>query len=180
MHSKSPYHAFAHCKVFATAAPRRARTLISVSFSGLPLPRPVWINGLVGSYPANSLIHRRLILERIAIACIAMLFSNQTFQYQLPTKYYAQFPGFGSSQGQIIHVLLSRLPEASIALPPRLACLNRISIAVSSSRISWNYSFQIFFNQPLIFRWFFLKKSFGNLNWNWITHFRFFKRFLFA
>ena len=64
LHSKSPYHAFAHCKVFATAAPRRARTLISVSFSGLPLSRPVWIKGLVGIYPANNLIHRGLTLER--------------------------------------------------------------------------------------------------------------------
>ncbi len=69
LHSKSPYHTFVHCKGFATAAPRRARTLISVSFSGLPLSRPVWINGLVGIYPANYLIHRRLILERLLAWC---------------------------------------------------------------------------------------------------------------
>ena len=68
-HSKSPYRAFAHCKGFATAAPRRARTLISVSFSGLPLSRPVRINGLVGSYPANDLIRRRLILGRLLAWC---------------------------------------------------------------------------------------------------------------
>ena len=63
-HWESPYHAFAHCRGFATAAPRRARDLISVPFSGLPLPRPVQIFGLVGSYPANNLFCRRLVLRR--------------------------------------------------------------------------------------------------------------------
>ncbi len=62
-HSKSPYRASAHCKGFAPAAPRRARDLVSVPFSGLPLSRPVRIFGLVGSYPANNLIRRRPILR---------------------------------------------------------------------------------------------------------------------
>ncbi len=62
-HFESPYHTFVHCKGFAPAAPRRARTSVSVSFSGLPLSRPAWIFGLVGRYPANNLIHRRLILR---------------------------------------------------------------------------------------------------------------------
>ncbi len=61
-HSGFPYHTFVHCKGFAPAAPRGARTSISVSFSGLPLSRPLWILGLVGLYPTNCLIHRRLIL----------------------------------------------------------------------------------------------------------------------
>ena len=38
-------------------------------------------------------------------------------------------------------MLLSRPPKAPYT-PFRLACLNRISIAVSSSRISWNYTKQ--------------------------------------
>ena len=63
-HLGSPYHTFVHCKGFAPAAPRGARTIISVSFSGLPLSGPLRIVGLVGLYPANSLIRRRLILER--------------------------------------------------------------------------------------------------------------------
>ena len=53
-----------HCGGFAVAAPLRAWTLVSVSISGLPLSWPVRIKGLVGHYPANSLIRRRLILER--------------------------------------------------------------------------------------------------------------------
>ena len=61
-HLGFPYHTFVHCKVFAPAAPRGAGTRISVSLSGLPLSRPVLILGLVGRYPTNSLISRRLIL----------------------------------------------------------------------------------------------------------------------
>ena len=78
-HWESPYHAFAHCRGFATAAPRGARDLISVPFSGLPLPRPVQISGLVGSYPANNLFCRRLVLRR------AVLHEEQAFgQLHLP------------------------------------------------------------------------------------------------
>ena len=62
-HERLPYHTFVHCRVFAPAAPRRARTSISVSFSGRPLSRPLRILGLVGHYPANSLIRRQLILR---------------------------------------------------------------------------------------------------------------------
>ncbi len=62
-HSESPYHTFVHCKGFAPAAPRRARSSVSVTFSGLPLSRPLLIVGLVGHYPANNLISRRLILK---------------------------------------------------------------------------------------------------------------------
>lgn len=63
-HVGSPYHTFVHCKGFAPAAPRRAGTSISVSLSGLPLSWPVPIIGLVGRYPTNDLIDRRLILKR--------------------------------------------------------------------------------------------------------------------
>jgi hypothetical protein len=62
-HFGFPYHTFVHCKGFAPAAPRRARTCISVSFSGQPLSRPLRILGLVGHYPTNSLIRRQLILR---------------------------------------------------------------------------------------------------------------------
>ncbi len=61
-HLGYPYHTFVHCKVLAPAAPRRARTSISVSFSGQPLSRPLLILGLVSHYLANDLISRRLIL----------------------------------------------------------------------------------------------------------------------
>ena len=61
-HLGFPYHTFVHCKGFLPAAPLRARTLVSVSFSGLPLSRPVLIFGLVSHYLTNNLISRQLIL----------------------------------------------------------------------------------------------------------------------
>ena len=81
-HSNYPYHACAHCKGFLTAAPRRARDLISVPFSGLPLSRPVPIAGLVGRYPANYLIGRRLIEVRLhpACGCILSSFNHSRFE----------------------------------------------------------------------------------------------------
>lgn len=63
-HLEFPYHTFVYCKVFALAILRRVRTLISVSSSRLPLSWPLPIVGLVGHYPTNNLIGRRLILRR--------------------------------------------------------------------------------------------------------------------
>ena len=61
-HSGFPYHTFVHCKVFATAAPLRARALVSVPFSRLGLSSPLLIFGLVSLYLTNNLISRQLIL----------------------------------------------------------------------------------------------------------------------
>src|SRR3990172_5853177 len=63
-HSESPRHAFAHCGGFATAAPLRARTSISVSFSGQPLSWPLPVLGLVSHYLTNYLMGRRPIVKR--------------------------------------------------------------------------------------------------------------------
>ena len=64
-HSDSPHHAYAHCGVCAPAARRSARAIVSVPFSGLLLSYPLRVIGLVGRYPANSLIRRSLIAERL-------------------------------------------------------------------------------------------------------------------
>ena len=82
-HSKFLCHTFVYCRIFAPAAPRRARVLISVPFSGLPLSRPVWIFGLVGSYPANYLIHRSPILKRQHLHGVRHL-RTETFQFPVP------------------------------------------------------------------------------------------------
>ena len=63
-HSRFPYRRCRHCKVFAPAAPRRAWIRVSESISGLLLPQPVPIKGLLGRYPNNNLIGRRPILRR--------------------------------------------------------------------------------------------------------------------
>ena len=63
-HSDSPHHASAHCGVCAPAAHRSARALVSVPFSGLMLPHPLRVIGMVGRYPAICLIRRSLIVKR--------------------------------------------------------------------------------------------------------------------
>ena len=102
-HSEFPYHTFVHCKVFATAAPRRARTSISVSFWGLPLSWPLWISGLVSLYLANYLIHRRLILRPYVSE---KAHSSSNFLSSITLR----LPRLSSILGQIIDVLLSLLP----------------------------------------------------------------------
>ncbi len=75
-HSDFPHHASAHCGVCAPAARRSARALVSVPFSGLMLSHPLRVIGMVGRYPANSLIRRSLIAERKhSISCS---FSSKT------------------------------------------------------------------------------------------------------
>ena len=61
-HEGLPYHTCVHCRVFAPAAPLRARTLISVSFWRSSLSRPLPIFDLVSHYLTNNLIGRHLIL----------------------------------------------------------------------------------------------------------------------
>ncbi len=99
-HLGFPYHTFVHCKGFAPAAPRRAGASISVPLSGLSLPRPVLIVGLVGLYPANNLIRRRLILGSRKVHSSINPISGVTFS----------FPKLSQTQGQIIDVLLSLTP----------------------------------------------------------------------
>ena len=63
-HSEFPYRTVVQCKVFAPAAPRRARYLVSDTVSRLLLSQPVPITGTVGRYPTVYLIGRSHILWR--------------------------------------------------------------------------------------------------------------------
>jgi hypothetical protein len=111
LHSEFPCHAFAHCKVFAPAAPRRARGLVSVPFSGLQLPLPVQIIALVGHYPANWLICRRPILKRLAAL------EQSVFQLLCSIGYYPQFP----KVTPVFRVGYLRVTEPDAELP--LTCM---------------------------------------------------------
>ncbi len=102
-HSGFPYHTFVQSKGFAPAAPRRARVSISVPFSGLPLSRPVLIIGLVGHYPANNLISRRLILWHYFL-------KRNHSRIPFISGFTLSFPRLSLTIGQIIDVLLSSLP----------------------------------------------------------------------
>ena len=67
-HLGFPYRTVVQCKVFAPAAPRRARNLVSDSVSGLLLSQPVPIIGTVGRYPTVYLIGRSHILQRRSVS----------------------------------------------------------------------------------------------------------------
>ena len=53
--------ACAHCPIFPTAASRRSLGRVSVPVWLVVLSDQLWIVALVGLYPANKLIQRRLI-----------------------------------------------------------------------------------------------------------------------
>ena len=58
--------AFAHCPIFPTAASRRSLGRVSVPVWLIILSDQLTIVALVGLYPANKLIVRRLLSRRLA------------------------------------------------------------------------------------------------------------------
>ncbi len=103
MHVGFPPHAFAHWGGFAPAALRGARTSTSVSFSGLPLSRPLRISGLVSHYLTNNLIRRHLILG-------CCLWRKEHSSDNPLSGISFSFPKISQAQGQINDVLLSITP----------------------------------------------------------------------
>ena len=63
IHAALLRQAFAHCAKFPTAASRRSMGRVSVPLWLIILSNQLLIVALVGIYPANKLISRRLILE---------------------------------------------------------------------------------------------------------------------
>ena len=55
---------FTHCPIFPTAASRRSLGRVSVPVWLIILSDQLRIAALVGHYPTNKLIRRRLILQR--------------------------------------------------------------------------------------------------------------------
>ena len=96
-------------------------------FSGLPLPGPLPISGLVGHYPTNYLIGRQLIPR----PCV---WGEAHSSWISLSGFNLSFPRVSQTLGHIIDVLLSSLPVA--LRPPGLACLTRILLAAASRRIN--------------------------------------------
>ena len=63
-HAASRRQTFVHCARFPVAATRRCMGRVSVPFWGVTLSRPLPVVALVGHYPTNKLIGRRLLLRR--------------------------------------------------------------------------------------------------------------------
>ncbi len=66
-HAALPDQACAHCSIFPTAASRRSLGRVSVPVWLIVLSDQLRIVALVGRYPTNKLIRRRLIYQRKAI-----------------------------------------------------------------------------------------------------------------
>ncbi len=66
-HAALPDQARAHCPIFPTAASRRSLGRVSVPVWLIVLSDQLRIVALVGRYPTNKLIRRRLIYQRKAI-----------------------------------------------------------------------------------------------------------------
>ena len=112
-HSEFPYHAFAHCKGFAPAASRRTRALVSVPFSGLQLPLPLLIIGLVSRYLTNYLIRSSLILRRNG-SNSPRIFPIKHSSIDGASGINLSFPRLYPSLGQIDYLLLSRTPSVEV------------------------------------------------------------------
>ena len=127
-HLGSPYHTCVHCKGSAPAAPRGARSSVSVTFSGLPLSGPLRIMGLVSLYldqqPNPPPTHPE---ARVSRKDRSRFFSLSRFSHS--------FPWLSMTSGKIIDVLLSLLP---VYCYPRHAWLSRIPIAAIARRINGN------------------------------------------
>ena len=61
LHAESLRQAFAHCAIFPVAAIRRCTARVSVQLWLIDLSVQLPVIALVGFYPANKLIGRRLI-----------------------------------------------------------------------------------------------------------------------
>ncbi len=83
-------HTFVHWRVFATAKPRKARSLVSVSDSGLQLPLPIPIVAMVVLYTASSIIGRSPILRPVLHGEADL--GKIPFQAKFPIEDYPQFP----------------------------------------------------------------------------------------
>ena len=66
LHAASLRQGFPHCAIFLTAASRRSLDRVSVPVWLIILSDQLPIVGLVGRYPANYLMGRRLIHRRLS------------------------------------------------------------------------------------------------------------------
>ena len=97
-HAASLDQAFAHCRIFSTAATRRCMNRIAVSSLGAVLSHPLPVIVLVGRYPANKLIGPRPLRKRFAsltllyhreLACLSASYARLPGTFQGITNSFA-------------------------------------------------------------------------------------------
>ena len=95
---------FVHCGRFPTAASRRSLGRVSVPMWPFNLSVRLPIVDLVGRYPANYLIGRESILQRIAPLISPPCDGNMSCGISV------RFQTLSPSEGQVTHALLTRPP----------------------------------------------------------------------
>ena len=125
-HAASLRQTFVHCARFPTAASRRSLDRVSVPVWLIILSDQLPVLGLVGFYPANYLMGRRLIPKREVLRSSAL--TSVSFETVVLCCISSPFGGLSRSSGQVPHVILTRSP---LGLPRycyrmdlvRLACV---------------------------------------------------------
>ena len=125
LHAALLHQGFPHCAISPTAASRRSLGRVSVPMWPFNLSVRLPIVALVGRYPANWLIGRESISQRIAPLI------SQPCGHEMSCGISVLFRTLSPSERQVPHVLLTRPPlskSASIRKLPlkysvRLACV---------------------------------------------------------
>ena len=103
-HAASLHQSFLHCAIFPTAASRRSLGRVSVPMWPFNLSVRLPIVGLVGCYPANYLIGREPIFQRITPLIIEPCGSI------ISCGISVLFKTLSPSERQVAHALLTRPP----------------------------------------------------------------------
>ena len=120
LHAALLHQACAHCAISLTAASRRSLGRVSVPMWPFNLSVRLLIVDLVGRYPANYLIRRESIFQRIAPLICKPCGSHMSCGISV------RFQTLSPSERQVTHALLTRPPltfitEANQSV--RLACV---------------------------------------------------------
>ena len=126
-HAALLHQGFPHCAISPTAASRRSLGRVSVPMWPFNLSVRLPIVALVGRYPANWLIGREPILQRIAPLISSGCPLNMLCGISV------LFRTLSPSVRQVAHVLLTRPPLGLLSIsrrinpiyPVRLACVRR-------------------------------------------------------
>ena len=116
-HAASLRQAFAHCAIFLTAASRRSLGRVSVPVWPIVLSNRLTVVALVGRYPTNQLMVRRLILSPVASLPPPGCPGRGSFGINHP------FGRVSPARGYITYVLLTRLPLDPGEPGPRSTCM---------------------------------------------------------
>ena len=121
-HAALLHQSFLHCAISPTAASRRSLGRVSVPMWPINLSVRLPIVALVGRYPANWLIGRESIFQRIA-PLIA-----KPCGFAMSCGISVLFKTLSPTVGQVAHVLLTRPPLALRASSHRSFDLHVLSV----------------------------------------------------